>query len=136
MFWIGKLLGLFAIGKSFAEAELFKTLLSSLAVVVGFTVIAGVITGTLLLLAFYGIYFWMISSGISVALAIALIVGIMVLIVLGLACTVRCHLKVLYELPQSFRENDPEHPISGFLQSVVHSFVNGYSAGKTKRRRR
>lgn len=136
MFWIGKLLGLFAIGKSFAEAELFKTLLSSVAAVVGFTVIASVIAGTLLLLAFYGIYFWMISSGVSVALAIAIIIGLMVLMLLILGCAVRCHLKVLYTLPQSFRENDPEHPITGFLQSVLHSFVDGYSSGKTKRKRR
>ena len=136
MFWIGKLLGLVAIGKSFAEAELFKTLLSSLAAVVGCTVIAGVITGALLLLSIYGCYFWMVSSGVSVALAISIIVGVLVLLLLILAYTVRCYLKVLYSLPQSFRKNDPEHPIAGYLQSVVHSFMDGYSNGRTKRKRR
>lgn len=136
MFWIGKLLGLVAIGKSFAEAELFKTLLSSVTAVVGFTVIAGMITGALLLLGIYGCYFWMVSSGISISLSIGIIVGVMVLILLVLAYTVRSYLKVLYSLPQSFRENDPEHPIAGYLQAIIHSFVDGYSNGKSKRKRR
>ena len=135
MFWIGKLLGFLTRGKGFAEAQLFQVLFSSLIAVVGLTVIAGVITGALLLLAFYGSYLFLLSEGIASSSAIALIVLFMLIVVMILACAIRMHLKRLGVLPQLFKNHD-QNPVTNYLQSVFSSFMQGYSATKPKRKRR
>ena len=134
MFWIGKALGLLKLGKGIAEARLFQSLLSGLTAVVGFIVIAAMVTGALLLLALYGGYKYMLTLGVEPFMAAVIIGGIMLLAILVLVSYAQCYLRKLCELPRQFREI--ESPVSGYVQSVAESFKQGFNGIELNRKRR
>ena len=129
---ITKLAGLLSIGKGIIDKTVFQRLLTGIAAVAGLSIIVGMLVGTLLLMALYGIYHLLVYQAqlpenlamLTIALIIAVIAGFLIYKIIGFIKKIATFSAMLSSV------EDNATPMNA-IQAAFYSFLNGLK-GKAK----